>query len=113
MKQPIVPKGAVLQSVGVVPPGSSAFFLGHFTSTQESLAKSTFGGQTCQRGNGPKSLRIQEISAPGFGLQRLGEVDRKAVSRPDSCSTAIVAKSASRVRSIMPVSGPKGRVISP
>src|SRR5207245_672785 len=96
MKQPIVPKKAVLQSVRVVPPGSSAFFLGHFTSTQESLAKSTFGGHRCQRGNGPKSIRIKENSAIRFSLQRLGEVDRKTVSRPDSFSTAIVAESATR-----------------
>src|SRR6266851_3152059 len=92
MKQPIVQKGAILQPVWVVTSDTSAFFLGHFTSTQESLAKSTFDERRCQRGNGPKSLRIKENSAVRFGLQRLGEVDRKTVSRPDSCSTAIIAK---------------------
>src|SRR5438132_12798387 len=96
MKQPIVQKGAILQPVWVVTSDTSAFFLGHFTSTQESLAKSTFGGRRCQRGNGPKSLRIKENLAVGFGLQRLGEVDRKTVSRPDSCSTAIIAESATQ-----------------
>src|SRR5262249_5326284 len=70
------------------------FFLGHFTRTQESLAKSTFARQKCQRSNVPKSSRIKENLAPGFSLQRLGEVDRKTASRLDSSSTAIVAASA-------------------
>src|SRR5260370_35323539 len=96
MKQPIVQKGAILQPIWVVTSDTSAFFLGHFTSMQERLAKSTFGGRRCQRGNTPKSRRIKENLAVRFGLQRLGEVDRKTASRPDSCSTAIIAKSATQ-----------------
>jgi hypothetical protein len=92
MKQPIVPKGAVLLMVWAVPPSTPAFFLSHFIRTQESLAKSTFASQSCQRSNGSKSLRIKDNLAAGFGLQRLGEVDRKTVSRLDSCCTAIVAE---------------------
>src|SRR5437899_1675232 len=96
MKQPIVQKRAILQPVWVVTSDTSEFFLGRFTSTQESLAKSTFAGQRCQRGNGPKSSRIKENSAVGFGLQRLGEVDRKTLSQPDSGNTAIIAESATQ-----------------
>src|SRR5260370_33491000 len=109
MKQPIVQKGAILQPIWVVTSDTSAFFLGHFTSTQESLAKSTFGGRRCQRGNRPKSLRIKENSAGRFGLQRVGEVDRKTASRPDSCSTAIIAKSATQPPSPALARSPDGR----
>ena len=95
MKQPVVPKGGVLRTIWAVLASTPAFFLSHFTRTQESLAKSTFARQLCQRGNECKSLGIKENSAVGFSLQRLGEVHRKTASRRDSCRTAIVTENAS------------------
>src|SRR5436309_14803688 len=91
--------------LGAVLPSRPTFFLRHFTRTQESLAKSTFGRQTCQRGNGRKSLRIQENSALRFSLQRLGEVDRNRASRRDSCRTAFVRNMHPRQYSVLRLGG--------